>query len=127
MVDSRRVGGNLIVDGTTLIMTRGDTEYLTINLTDNLGDNYILRSDDKLYFTVKRSNRDDEFIFQKVITGQIGNEFVYKIEPLDTKLESYGQYYYDIQITKYNGDTHTIIPKPNEDALFIIGGEITYE
>ena len=117
----------MIIRGNDLIMTKGDTEYLTVELldADDVARNYDIG--DTIYFTVKYNSKMVEKVFQKVITTFSGNEAVIKIEPRDTKDLLVNRLEYDIQLTKANGDITTLIPPPDQKAYLILGGEITYD
>ena len=55
-----------IKDDGTIRLTRGDTARLTIpiiNSTSN--DEYVMQSGDVLFFTVKKSAKDTNYLFQK--------------------------------------------------------------
>lgn len=81
---------------------RGDTLPLSIEITDSDGEVLEPTAGDEVYFTVKKSYRSQDVIFQKRYSrGEIvfeNNEFVFCIEHKDTAELSYGRYYYDIQI-----------------------------
>lgn len=81
---------------------RGDTLPLCIEITDNDGEILEPISGDEIYFTVKKSYRSRDVIFQKRYSRDEivfeNNEFVFCIEHKDTAELSYGRYCYDIQI-----------------------------
>lgn len=102
----------------TIKLTRGDTAYLTVDLTNGQGIPYELKPDDILTFSVKRQPKTDvDCLIQKTITGE--NSF--HLEPLDTKNLSFGKYKYDIQLTTSSGDVFTVI----EPSTFEIMEEVT--
>lgn len=113
----------MIIQGTNIFMIRGDTEAVGVTLKDLEGNKIPLAAGDKVYLTVKRSSSTIDKVLQKVATEFTNGEALLTIFPNDTKLVEVGKYYYDIQLTKENGDIKTIIPK----SLFEIGEEITYE
>lgn len=95
----------LYIEGTTIRMTRGDTVYLTVPLTTTT-EAYEMGSGDTLTLSVKKSERDTEYVFQKVLTGS--NAF--HIEPADTAALAFGKYKYDVQLNTSDGDVYTVIP-----------------
>ena len=107
-----------IKDDGTIRLTRGDTARLTIpiiNSTSN--DEYVMQSGDVLFFTVNKSAKDTNYLFQKESTGANAIH----IKPEDTDNRSFGKYKYDVQLTTVSGDVYTII----EPSVFEIMEEIT--
>lgn len=103
----------------TIRLTRGDTARLTVSIANDLtNSDYSLNEGDTLTLTVKRTVKDSEICFQKVLTGS--NMFT--IEPDDTKELPYGKYKYDVQLTTASGDVFTII----EPATFEVLSEVTW-
>jgi hypothetical protein len=100
-------------------LTRGDTAYLTIPIKTATGEDYVLQKDDNLTMSVKRRVKDDEYSFQKVVTG---NNTIH-ITPEDTASLPFGSYSYDIQLNKGNGDVYTII----DVSTFELLTEVTCE
>lgn len=116
----------LYINGTEIHLTRGDTAYLTVPLRKVLFDEngqtryepYIMKEDDTLTLTVKRSTKDTEACFQKVNTGT--NTF--HIEPKDTcDCEFNYKYTYDVELRTANGDNFTVV----EPSCFKILPEVT--
>ena len=93
-------------------LTRGDTAYLGINITDDIaGAEYTMAEGDEITLSVKKTVEDAEALIQKVSKGT--NTF--HLLPEDTKSLAFGTYKYDIQLTKENGDVLTVIvPSPFE-------------
>lgn len=107
-----------IDDDGTIRLTRGDTARLSVPIKNSVNDDeYTMESDDILYFTVKKSAKDSEPLFQKVATGS--NAF--RIDPEDTEAFSFGKYRYDVQLTTASGDVYTVI----EPSTFEVMEEIT--
>lgn len=93
---------------TTIILTRGDTLTVDISIYDSAGNPYTPAEGDSVRFAMKRSCRDPIPLLVKEIpidTLQL------RIEPEDTKQLDFGEYVYDIQLTKANGDVDTFITK----------------
>ena len=108
----------LYIDDKTIKLTRGDTARLTVPIV-NLANNgeYTMESGDILYFTVKKTAKDTEFLFQKSVTGSNSIH----IRPEDTADLSFGKYKYDVQLTTATGDVYTVI----EPSTFEVMEEIT--
>lgn len=108
----------LYIDDKTIKLTRGDTARLTVPII-NLANNgeYTMESGDILYFTVKKTAKDSDFLFQKSVTGSNSIH----IRPEDTADLSFGKYKYDVQLTTATGDVYTVI----EPSTFEVMEEIT--
>lgn len=108
----------LYIDDKTIKLTRGDTARLTVPIV-NLANNgeYTMESGDILYFTVKKTAKDSDFLFQKSATGSNSIH----IRPEDTADLSFGKYKYDVQLTTATGDVYTVI----EPSTFEVMEEIT--
>lgn len=105
-------------DDGTIRLTRGDTARLTIPIINSASnDEYVMQSGDVLFFTVKKSAKDTNYLFQKESTGTNAIH----IKPEDTDNLSFGKYKYDVQLTTASGDVYTII----EPSVFEIMEEIT--
>lgn len=108
----------LYIDDKIIKLTRGDTARLTVPII-NLANNgeYTMESGDILYFTVKKTAKDSDFLFQKSVTGSNSIH----IKPEDTADLSFGKYKYDVQLTTATGDVYTVI----EPSTFEVMEEIT--
>lgn len=113
----------MIINGTELRMTRGDTESIDVYCINESSALIPLVDGDAVYFTVKASVDDEDVIIQKIVSSFTEGKASITIEPEDTNELSYGNYVYDVQITKADGTVKTIIA-PSE---FVIGPEVTYE
>ena len=108
----------LYIDDKTIKLTRGDTARLPVPIITlaNNGE-YTMESGDILYFTVKKTAKDSDFLFQKSVTGSNSIH----IRPEDTADLSFGKYKYDVQLTTATGDVYTVI----EPSTFEVMEEIT--
>ena len=97
----------IVKDNGSIELTRGDTARLTVDLTDDEDQEYIMRSTDTLTMTVKTSVKDSEPCFQKTSTG---NNMIH-IKPEDTAELDYGKYVYDVELHTEDGDVYTVIEK----------------
>jgi len=115
----------MVINGTDIYMTRGDTETITLTVYDAEEKTipFSNANNDIVYFTVKTSTQTSVHTFQKEITTFTPEgEAIVEIVPNDTKDLRYGDYVYDVQINK-NGNVTTVI-KPSK---FVIQEEVTYE
>lgn len=94
-----------------IIMTRGDTLILDVNIVDADGNEYVPEPTDQLRFALKKSYTDEHPLLIKNIpidTCEL------RIDSAETKeLVQPGEYVYDIQITYGDGIVSTIIPNAN--------------
>ena len=111
------------VIGTDIMMIRGDTEALRVSVQSANRDKLFLSEGDVVYFTVKLSPKTEDKLIQKVITEFQNGDAIIKIDPKDTKDFDFKTYYYDIQLTRKNGDVKTIVPM----SRFEMEEEITFE
>ena len=97
----------LEVTGNDISLTSGDTERLTVTITNICDDGlYVPSPDDVFKFTVKETAYDSNVIFQKVSSGNP----IFKIDPIDTKELDFRRYVYDIELETNNGEIYTVVP-----------------
>lgn len=110
----------LHIDGFDIKLTRGDTAFLQVPITNKLPDGsaveYELAEGDTLTMTVRKT-LDADICFQKIIKG----ENTFHIQPSDTCSCEFGKYKYDVQLNTAAGDVYTVI----EPACFQILAEVT--
>lgn len=96
------------INGTNILLTRGDTLMLQLSLTKN-GEPYIPQEGDRIRFALKQKYTDpDEEV--KVVRSIPIDTLILKIEPEDTKNLVMGKtYVYDIEMTDSNGVVDTFI------------------
>lgn len=94
------------IDGNTIILTRGDTARMTVEILDSEGQTYTPQEGDVVRFAVKRRYSDSTTVIKKTIPS---NTLVLEIEPSDTEKLAFADYVYDIEITYANGDVDTFI------------------
>ena len=111
----------MTVSGNRLIMTRGDSEAITVSLTED-GVARPLVAGDTVYFTVKRTPNNVEKMLQKVVTTFTDGIALISIAPSDTASMAFADYAYDIQINLANGTVKTVV-----SSAFTILPEVTYE
>lgn len=112
----------MIIDGTHLYMTRGDSENLTVScfLDENIEP---FEKGDIVEFTVRANYFSEKLIYKKVTEFTLEGKAQIIIEPEDTKDMEFRDYKYDIQITFADGRVKTVV----KDSVLTIGGEVTYE
>lgn len=113
----------MIVKGTSLKMTRGDSEQLTVYREDSSGTQIDFETGDTVYFTVKTSIDTEVKTLQKTVTSFTDGKAIVNIAPEDTSSLAYGTYCYDVQVTEASGDVTTIIT----NSKFVLAGEVTYD
>lgn len=95
------------VVGTTIIMTRGDTLKLKIDIKDSNGNLYQLVEGDSIRFDAKENYTDESPAILKDIPY---DTCILHLEPLDTKnLKQPQDYLYDIQLTLNDGTVDTFL------------------
>lgn len=94
------------VSGTTITLTRGDTFKAQISITDRNGDPYIPVEGDAVRFAMKATYSDPEPLL--VVDIPI-DTLILVIQPDDTHTLPFGNYVYDIQLTKASGEVDTFI------------------
>lgn len=107
----------MIVSGTNLTMTRGDSECLEVTISG-----YELQPGDKLEMTV-RLYVGGRVLLHKEITEFEDNAANIPIWPEDTQSLNFGKYVYDLQLTFAGGTVKTIV-KPSR---FTVAQEVTYD
>ena len=96
------------ISGKTIILTRGDTMRIKLNIKKYDGEDYIPSEGDAIRFALKKRYSDPEPLLLIPIPT---DTLILEINPNDTKSLNFGIYVYDIQITYANGDVDTFICK----------------
>lgn len=106
------------IDGTSIRLTRGDSFYCQVGMKNREdGTDYIPQTGDVVRFALKKKYKDETPLILKDIPI---STLILHLEPEDTKNLEYGDYVYDIELTKANGDVDTFIEK----AKFKISEEV---
>lgn len=96
------------VSGTTITLTRGDTFRAFIKIYDTDALPYIPTDGDRVRFAMKEKYEDaNPLLIKDIPMGTL--ELV--LLPEDTKNMPFGNYVYDIQIIKANGEVDTFITR----------------
>ena len=94
-----------------IIVRRASTFFGTISITDCDNNRIVLSNTDKLIFTVKKhqDNEDESPVIKKVMipNRQSEGEYVFELTPEETDL-SPGIYYYDVGVQRSNGEFYHI-------------------
>lgn len=107
----------MTITGTNISMTRGDSESITVTCSEPFA------AGDRLYMTV-REDAESDIQFQKIVTEfDEKGAAVIPIQHDDTEGMDFGDYVYDIQLTRADGTVRTLV-KP---ARFTLTEEITYD
>jgi hypothetical protein len=114
----------MIISGTNLSMTRGDSESITVKMVDGDGASIVFATGDTVYLTVRSDTASSTVALQKVIsTFEVDGSAIIPIDHSDTQSMEFKKYVYDIQWTKQDGTVMTIV-KP---SVFEITKEVTYD
>lgn len=96
------------VNGTNIILTRGDTFTATVSIIDANGNPYIPKEGDSIRFAMKQSYEDAKPSLVKSVPI---DTMKLVLKPEDTKDFPFGKYVYDIQLTTATGEVDTFITK----------------
>ena len=100
------------VDGNTITMINGDSEYMLISFLDADGAVLPLENGDTVYFTMKKKPSDEQPALQKIVTSFVEGKAHIEILPADT-INLNGGYDYDVQVNRADGQVTTVI-KPSQ-------------
>lgn len=100
--------------GNSIYLTRGDTLDITIQIYNADGSAYTPEAGDTIRFAVKRSqmtigNKRYVDASPLIIKPISTDDFVLSLAPSDTSSLDFGQYVYDIELTKADGTVDTFI------------------
>ena len=99
-------------------MTRGDSEGITVSCAQQP-----FEEGDKITLTMRKSKKDTTKVMQKDVTEFVEGKALIEIAPSDTSNLEFGDYIYDIQMTRADGTVKTIV-KP---ATFTVELEVSYD
>ena len=104
------------ISGNNITLTRGDTLKVKVDLYEN-NEAYTPEAGDVIRFAMKKQYSDANPILNITIPNATQ---ILTIEPNDTKTLEFGEYKYDIEITKTDGTVDTFIA----EAVFTIAPEV---
>ena len=106
----------MTITGTNISMTRGDSESVTVTCSVPFD------TGDTVYLTV-REDVESPIAMQKIVDTFGGDgQAVIGIEPADTEGLDFGDYVYDIQLTRADGTVTTLV----KVSKFTLEEEVTY-
>lgn len=111
--------------GAQISMIRGDSATFHFHREDAEGK-VIIETPEEIYFTVKASFEDEDFVIQKRLadmTVDTVGEYSFTILPTDTNALDFGEYVYDLEVIRNAEatDKQTI-----SKGIFLIETEVTY-
>lgn len=90
-------------------ITRGDSAYFTVGMVAKKSRiPYEPQTGDVVRFAVKKDYEDETVLIRKTIPN---DTLLLHLVPSDTKDLPFGDYVYDVELTKANGDVDTFIDK----------------
>ncbi len=95
------------VNKTTISMTRGDTVRVQLSLTEADGSAYEPTGGDSIRCAATAKRGEGPCIVVDVPTDTL----LLELAPEDTKPLAFGEYWYDIQMTRANGDVDTFVAR----------------
>lgn len=96
------------ISGNRIIMTRGDTFSAQVEIYEQNGDPYEPQTGDRVRFAMKERSRNGcgrVLLYKEIPISTL----VLQLNPEDTEPFPYGEYGYDIELTKANGVVDTFI------------------
>lgn len=96
------------INGSRIIMTRGDTFTAEVEIYKKNGDPYECQEGDRVRFAMKSRNKNG--CGQVLMIKEIPiSTLILQLDPEDTEPFDYGTYGYDIELTQANGVVDTFI------------------
>ena len=95
-------------------ITRGDSAYITVNLTGLDGNPYDMVSGDMLALTVRKKAEDTS----PVLLQATSDTNTIALKPAQTAQMEPGGYSYDIQLTTAAGDVFTVVGAIRQNVYF---------
>ena len=114
----------LMIRNGKIMLTRGDSAYITVTLKSQEGSAYTMQAGDKLTLTVRKQAVDTS----SVLLQSVCDSNTIKLTPEQTEKLSSGSYSYDIQLTTVAGDVFTVAGATSINsnlANFIVLPEVT--
>ncbi len=99
-----------------IFLTRGDSASFSVRVMQPDGAAYTLETGDEILFTVKASTEDTQHVIQK--SGPL-----FSIDPEDTSGLDYGEYQYDVQLTRARGNRVSTVLGPHR---FCVMEEVSF-
>lgn len=97
-----------------ITIRRGTTNEFVVALTDENGSAYSISEDDKLIFGVKKTIKQNDYIFSKTVEASAYDElkggYVVSLIPEDTQELAFGDYVYDVGLQTAEGEFYIVCP-----------------
>lgn len=117
----------MIAEGFDLYMTRGDTETLTVTVTQDESGTETAFDFAQAVMTVRIGSRTGDVLFEIDATSIEGGVAVFDFPPELTEDLDAGKYVYDIQLTTAAGEVKTPIGGSAKPAKFVLWQDVTYD
>ena len=106
-----------------IVVNQGRTLYRAVKITAN-GSPYLLKTNEKIRFGVKRSRIASQYLILKKMTkdDEINGEYPFELTPTDTNLPT-GYYIYDVSVQLADGSCHSV--QSADD--FVVKESVTFE
>lgn len=98
----------LIIEDSTIYLTRGDSARLQFRLRTSEGEDYEMGADDLLTLTL-RALPDSASPVLLMVSGAPGADII-PLRPEDTQALDVGEYSADVQLNTAAGDVYTVWP-----------------
>lgn len=116
-----------VLEDNVIVIHRGDSATLNVTLKNSDNTTYSMQTGDVLTLTVKAEPTHES---PELLQSESASTAIYlSAEAMDAIPA--GQYSYDVQLTKANGDVITVIPELRENGSvknyknFIVDAEVT--
>ena len=106
----------LKVSRNRITLTRGDTAYLKLDITDDSGNAYEFSEYDRIYFRIAEYAPAGRLLLEKTVNPE---DLMLELKPEDTAGLEFKTYRYEVEVVTEEGEHFTVI----ENALI----EITLE
>ena len=91
---------------------RGTTNDFNLNIEDESGEQYTLKTKKKIIFGVKENAENSDYNIVKTLTSAdiVDGICTIKLTPADTAQLAFGRYYFDVGLQTADGDYYMIVP-----------------
>lgn len=114
----------LVIKNGKILLTKGDSAYIDVDLTTSTGETYEMQDGDTLTLTVRQMADDTSAV---LLQAESDNTQLH-LTPEQTKQLSPGKYSYDIQLSTASSDVYTVVGAADTDSSlnnFMILPEVT--
>ena len=95
----------LTIKNGRILLTRGDSAYINVELTTSTGEVYEMHPRDTLTLTVRKLADDTSAVLLQTESDSTQLHLL----PAQTKQLTAGKYSYDIQLSTASGDVYTVV------------------